>query len=256
MKIKTLLSILIMSASLLMMNAVITGAQEDAPQVWISPETVQVQPGQEFTVAVNVADAIGVYGGSFKLVYDPQTLELVFLDDRAVTAGAFFDGQPSFMLKNSANVQEGVIEYALTLTQPAQPVTGGGALGTITFRALSEAAVNITPLEARLLSPEFTEVGGRLVAQSITEVNARLQGASIVVGESAPAETTTASAQFVSPFASTLNEPMIVLTKADVLVLAASGIFFIVGLTLFMMTVRMYSRLNVRPVARRSGQPI
>lgn len=256
MKIKTLLSILIMMASLFMMNAVITGAQEDVPRLWISPETMQVQTGQEFTVTVNVADAIGVYGGSFKLVYDPQALELVFLDDRAVTAGEFFDGQPSFTLKNSANVQEGMIEYALTLTQPAQPITGGGTLGTIAFRALSEAAVNIMPLEARLIVPEFTQVDNRLIAQSINEVDARLQGASVTVGAIVPVETMSANEQTANLFTSALDEPMIVLTRADVLVLAASGIFFIVGLALFTMTIRMYSRMNVQPAARRYGQTI
>jgi hypothetical protein len=254
MKIKSLISILIMMISLLVMNAVITGAQENAPSLSLSPENIQVQPGQEFTVTINVADAAGVYGGSFKLVYDPQTLELLFPEDRAVTPGAFFDGQPSFVLKNSANVQEGAIEYALTLTQPAQPVSGSGVLGTITFRALSDAVVNIMPMEALFMQPEFTQVDGRTIAQKVNEVEAHVQGAAITVSQNAPATVSSVSERPASTTINPYDEPMIVLTKSDVLVLAAASLFFIAGLALFTMTIGFYSRMNVRPASRRSRQ--
>lgn len=254
MKTKTLISFLIMIASLFVMNAVITGAQEITPRLWLSPESLQAQPGQEVTVTVNIADAIGVYGGSFKLAYDPEALEVVSADNYVVSAGEFFEGRPSFTLKNSANAQEGMIEYALTLTQPAEPVSGDGVLGTITFRALSEATVNIMPVEARLLSPEFTEVDGRMIAQRINEVEARLQGTMITVGENATTLATSTSAEPV--VSSDFDEPMIVLSKADVLVLAAAGVFFIAGLALFVLTMTMYARMNTQVALRRSGQYI
>jgi hypothetical protein len=254
MKSKTLISALIMLTSLVVMNAVIINAQETPPRLWLSPETVQTQPGQEFTITVNVAEAVGVYGGSFKLAYDPQVLEVVTSDNEAIRAGDLFEDRPSFTLKNSANVQEGVIEYALTLTQPAEPVTGAGILGTITFRALIEASVSLTPIEARLLSPEFTEVDGRLVAQQINEVEARMQGATLSIGENANIQTASVSTQPEVARSTNFEEPMIVLSKADVLILAAAGVFFIAGLALFAMTVGMYARLNTRLSPRRSGQ--
>ncbi len=256
MKSKTMFSILIMALSLFIMSAVITGAQETPAQLWLSPGTLQVQPGQEFTVTVNVADAVGVYGGSFKLAYDPQVLEVVISDNRVITAGDLFEGRPSFTLKNSANAQEGVIEYALTLTQPAEPVTGAGVLGTVTFRALSEASLSLTPIEARLLSPEFSEVDGRLIAQRINEVEVQMQGMTLSVAANAASQPAAISTQSEVTTNSDYEEPMIVLSKADVLILAAAGVFFIAGLALFAMTVGMYTRLNTRLGSRRSGQYI
>jgi hypothetical protein len=253
MKFKTLISILIMLTSVAVMNAVIINAQEPQPRLWLSPETIQTQPDQEFTVTINVADAVGVYGGSFKLTYDPQVIEVVSSDDQVILPGDFFEGRPSFTLKNSIP-QEGVIEYALTLTQPAEPVTGSGILGTITFRALSEASVTLTPIEARLLSPEFTEVEGRLVAQQINEVEAQMQGATLAIGNAVQASST--SNQLESAPSANFDEPMIVLSKADVFILAAAGVFFIAGLALFAMTVGMYARLNTRLSPGRSGQYI
>jgi hypothetical protein len=256
MKSRTLISILIMLTSLVVMNAIIINAQETSPRLWLSPETLQTQPGQEFTVTVNVAEAVGVYGGSFKLAYDPQVLEVVINDNQVITPGDFFEGRPSFTLKNSANVQEGVIEYALTLTQPAEPVTGAGILGTVTLRALSEASVALTPIEARLLSPEFTEVDGRLVAQQINEVEARMQGMTLSSGDNVAPQNTSVSAQPEVAPSTNFEEPVIVLSKADVFILAAAGVFFIAGLALFAMTVGMYTRLNTRLSLGRSGQYI
>jgi hypothetical protein len=254
MKSKTLISLLIMLVSLFVMNAVITDAQETSPRLWLSPATFQAQPGQEFIVTVNVAEAAGVYGGSFKLAYDPQVLEVVINDNQVFTAGDFFDGRPSFTLKNSANAQQGVIEYALTLTQPAEPVNGAGVLGTVTFRALSEASVSVTPIEARLLSPEFTEVDGRLIAQRINEVEARMEGMALSITANDAPQIVAVSAQPEVRTGSNIEEPMIVLSRADVVILAAAGAFFIAGLALFTMTVGMYARLNMRLGSRRLGQ--
>jgi hypothetical protein len=149
MKTKTFISVLMIIASFLMINFVITDAQDIVPQVWLSPEGYQASAGEEFTITVNIGDTSGVYGGSFLFSYDPQVLEVVVTDNHVVTPGDYFQDMPSFVLQNSVNAQEGTIEYALTLTQPAEPVSGGGVIGTITFRALAvwwlRASTKLTP---------------------------------------------------------------------------------------------------------------
>jgi len=175
MKVRSL--IILIAASLALMLIGIISAQETSPRVWLSSDTPQVVNGQAFTITINVADAVGVYGGSFKLAYDPQALEVALDEDKAVTPGGFFDTATSFTLANTAN--EGTVEYAMTLTQPAEPVSGSGVLGTVTFRALTNAVVDITPIEARLLSPEFSEVDGRKIAQKINEVTTLVEGVTL-----------------------------------------------------------------------------
>src|SRR5690349_13303838 len=92
------------------------GAQDAAPQVWLSSEIAEASEGQEFTVTVNIAGASAVYGGSFQLLYDPLVFEVVLVEEKAVTPGAFFGEEPSFALKNTVDAANGVVDYALTLT--------------------------------------------------------------------------------------------------------------------------------------------
>jgi hypothetical protein len=231
-----------------------TAAQSSTPRLWLSTESQQVSAGQAFTVTVNVSDTVAVYGSSFKLNYDAQALEVVLTSDsKAVAPGAFFADQPSFVLSNRADA--GVIEYALTLTQPAEPVSGAGVLGSITFRALKDAAVTLTPSDARLLSPEFTEVEGRRIARKINEVATQVEGLAVTVG-SAPVVAVAATAV---PQVVVTTAPVLAPTTAPALVnlpvaapqpralnpiiLVGAGLF-IVGLALFAVSMGAYVKLR------------
>lgn len=225
-----------------------------APRLWVSSDVQQVAAGQQFTVTINVGDTVGVYGGSFKLNYDAQALQLVLTDDsKAVTPGAFFGEQASFTLSNRDNA--GVIDYALTLTQPAQPVSGGGVLGTITFVALQDTTVNLTPSEARLLSPEFTEVDGRMVARKINEVATQIEGLTVTVGAGvAPAVVATVAVPTTAPVMPTqvVVQPQTIITQpisqpsrvAFNPILMIGALLFLLGLGLFTASVGFYVKMR------------
>ncbi|MBZ0286087.1 MAG: cohesin domain-containing protein, partial [Anaerolineae bacterium] len=185
---------LFMMSLLLVAQVWIAGAQDStSPRSWLETSIEQATAGQEFSVTVNVGGTAQVYGGSFQLQFDPQAFEVVVTDSKAVTPGPFFGDAPSFPLVNNADTGKGTVDYALTLTQPAQPVSGDGVLGTITFRALKDAAVSIQLSKASLVSPEFTEVDGRLIAQKINQVEAQIEGVSVAAGpvEASAPDTTT-----------------------------------------------------------------
>lgn len=227
-------------AGLTLIIVAAAGAQQAAPYVWLAPPSGPVAAGQEFTVAVQVSGADGVYGISFAVGYDPQMVEIVPASGAAVQAGSFFGGQPAFTLKNSAS--DGLIEYALTLTQPAQPVSGEGSLGTITFRALATGAAIITPQEARLLVPVFSEVNGQRVAREINEVAAQTQGVALTVAEVGAAAQ---QAQQAPPEAQPEQTLTVVPTRATALpVLLAGGLLFLTGLGLFAMSIGGYVSLR------------
>lgn len=245
MKVRSL--IILIAASLTLILVGLISAQETSPRVWLSSDVQEVATGQTFTVTINVADAIGVYGGSFKLAYDPQALEVILAENKAVAPGTFFNNTSSFTLANTAN--DGTVEYAMTLTQPAEPVNGGGALGTVTFRALTDAAVDITPIEARLLSPEFTEVDGRKIAQKIDEVPTQIEGMTINAGniqtftneprpELRPLTVPESSASTVTetsvPVSRTMDRPVLVI----------GSILFVIGLLLFAASIGVYVNLR------------
>jgi|GEM_PF-1283558 len=260
---------LLLITLLLIAQVWITGAQDSSPRIWLSSEVAQVTAGQEFAVTVNVGGTTGVYGGSFQLLYDALVFEVLFDNNQAVTPGAFFGSAPSFPLKNSADAAAGTVDYALTLTQPAEPVSGDGVLGTVKFRALKDSPVNMMPVKASLVSPEFTEVDGRKIAQKINQVEAQItemtvgeipviasqplpsvdqaQPQAVVVATLVP-DTAIAS---VSVAASQPNNdavvaaPMMPLQSNNRVVIAA-GLFFFAGLVLLIISVGMYSKMRVR----------
>jgi hypothetical protein len=213
----------------------------------------QVSAGDTFAVTIQIRDVAGVYGGLVELAYDPQTLEVIQVDNQAVTPGDFFAGQPGFPLKNGADPASGVIEYALTLRQPALPVTGSGSLGTVQFRALRDGAAQINIAQASLLSPRFEEINGRTIARSVDEIPVNVQGLAIHVGGSGmqtvvqpPAEApqqpqvVQAVPQTVRANPSALVQP----TPGPSTAVMMGVIFFIIGLLLFTFSVGAYVRLR------------
>jgi hypothetical protein len=268
--------IALLMMSLLLVSVFTAGAQDSTPRIWLSSGIAQATAGQEFDMAVNVSGASGIYGGSFQVIYDTQAFEVVLDGDKAVTPGAIFGTAPSFPLKKSADPAQGTIDYALTLTQPAEPVSGDGVLGTIKFRALKDSPISIIPVKASLVSPEFTEVNGRRIAQKINQIEAQIaetaltNPAASVIEQPAPVveqpqaavadtQTDTATAS-VSVASVSVNQPLdnsVVpahVTSAPVTserptnnrVLVAAGLFFFAGLVLLIISVGMYSKMRVR----------
>jgi hypothetical protein len=266
------IAIILMSLALwTALTALTVGAQDITPQIWPSAEVAEAVAGQEFTVSIRVTGASQVYGSSFQLAFDPTAFEIVLVNEKVVTTGEFFNDGPSFALKNTVDATSGVIDFALTLTQPALPVTGDGVIGTLRFRALKDAPVAVSLVSPTLVSPEFTEIDGRLVAQKINQVDAVT--AEMTVGDPPAAlivdsaETASASVAVALPGESSAIQPLAgesasasvsvgnvpspILTEEHRAmpsnkVLLVAGLFFIGGLLLLTMSVGMYSKMRVR----------
>lgn len=265
--------VLVLCIALLAVTLTSVGAQEATTRFWLQPELEEVKAGETVTVAINVSEAQGVYGTSFKLNYDPAAFEVVQTENKPVTPGAFFADEPGFALRNANDPQTGVIEYALTLMQPAEPVSGDGLLGTVALKALKDSSVNITVQEATFVAPEFKEIDGRMVAEKVNQVevqienaapavvnspatasvSARPSSASVSVNQPPEAEVDPAVvAMFSNPAlddaaVSQQHDHETVLTNArqsDDVVLIFAGFFFIFGLVMLTLSVGMYSRMR------------
>lgn len=248
------------------------GAQDNAPQLQFVPDKAQAAAGDTITVTVNVGGAVGVYGGSFKLSYDPQAFEVVQTDNKVVTPGAFFANEPGFPLRNVVDAAAGTIEYAITLMQPAKPVNGDGVLGTFTLHALKDAPVVFNAVNASFVAPEFKEVDGHLVAQKVNQVTAQVQGATSAVQVQAAAPVV-ANAAPVQPAVAVDNAPSTVFNSLQLnnannapannavansevapadtashsnnMVSIAAVAFLVIGIVLLTLSVGMYSRMRV-----------
>jgi len=260
--------VLVLSLALSLLTV---GAQDNAPQLQLNPDKTEAVAGDTITVTVNVVGAVGVYGGSFKLSYDPQAFEVVQTDNKAVTPGAFFANEPGFALRNVADAATGTIEYAITLMQPAKPVDGDGVLGTFTLHALKDAPVALTSENASFVAPEFQEVDGHLVAQKVNQVDAAVQGA--VNGPALAANNTSVAAptveavsvqpavednsvidMFSNPDLNAVASnnavnpgviPAATVNHTDNVVSIAAVVFLVLGVILLTLSIGMYSRMRV-----------
>jgi hypothetical protein len=235
----------------LLLNAVTVLAQDSAAQVRLETTAVQVGVGETFAVSIEVFDAVGIYGGSIELTFDPQRFTVIAVDNQALVPGSFFADRPGMTLKNT--VVEGRVAYAITLRQPAEPVNGSGTLGTVQFQALSAGPAQINLTEARLLAPEFREVNGRKIASSVNEIAVQVQGIDLEVGGgmvatqvlqivATAAPQVVPTAQVVVPTApQRIPAPQ---SRTPVPAMIAGLVFFVLGLAMFMLSVVSYTRLR------------
>ena len=126
-------------------------AADDTPVLSFRPAQAELQPGQTLTAEVWLENAPAIYGFEVHITFDPAVLEVVDADPAApgiqILPGDFISpSQQSFTIRNQADNVTGTLEYAITLMNPAPPVSGTGRLFNIAFRAIAggTAAVSIT----------------------------------------------------------------------------------------------------------------
>ena len=232
-------------------------AQNDQAEVWVSVSMNEVQADDEFVATIHIQNAAGVYGSSIKLAFDPQVLSVVPQAEGAVEPGDFFAGQPELTLRNGVDSANGLIEYALTLRQPAEPVSGDGVLGTIRLHALAESPVAIQVTEAQLLAPQFEEVNGQQIASSVEAIPVAIQPMVVeantappTVSQDSPAPDSGAPVAVTVQPANDATNPIaeffMRLTDGSSPGVVIGTTFFVIGLVLFLIGLRMYARLYRR----------
>ncbi len=85
---------------------------------------------QSKTISVNVENAPLIYGADIRLSFDPSMLEVINME-----AGSFIDREQGLILQEQHDNQNGSVDYALALRNPAPPVEGAGTLLNVTFQA-------------------------------------------------------------------------------------------------------------------------
>ncbi len=102
------------------------------------PLSLGLKPGDQGSMVIRVDDAQNLYGLEFHMSFDPNIIQVVDAD--ASKPGVQIQQQNdllknSFVAVNKADNATGKIDYAVTLLNPAPPVSGGGPVAIITFRA-------------------------------------------------------------------------------------------------------------------------
>ena len=121
-------------------HAVAQGAR-----MWLDPAAVQMAPGDDITVDIQVENAIELAGAEVHLSFDSELLEVVDADPAAdgvqIAHGDFLS--PDFVIQNDAAATAGKIDYAIACIPLDKAVSGEGTLARLTFRAVAEGEAQV-----------------------------------------------------------------------------------------------------------------
>ncbi len=115
-----------------------------------------------FTIDVIADNVTDLYGAEFQLKYDPAMLSVQ--DAKPDQEGIQIEGGPllpagkGFAVANKVDADEGTITFAMTLLNPAPPVSGGGPLAHITFNMLSDGPTTIDIQKAKLVAIDLQTI--------------------------------------------------------------------------------------------------
>lgn len=122
-------------------------AEETPPTgIGFSPLQQEVAHGETITLAIQINDAVNLYGAQVHARFDPAVLMVVDADSSEdgiqITPGNL--PPPMGFHKSEANNQLGTVYYAVSLLGAVPPSNGSGTLATITFKAIGVGASAIS----------------------------------------------------------------------------------------------------------------
>lgn len=124
------------------------------------PSALGLKPGEQGALVLVVEDVQDLYGAEVHLAFDPNIVEVV--DANAAQAGVQIQSGDwltnTFVAANMADNAAGQIDYAVTLLNPAPPMSGSGALATITFKAKAKGSSALTIEKAILATRDAVEI--------------------------------------------------------------------------------------------------
>jgi len=148
--------------TIILLGALVGATAEGNPtRVVLSPSSQQVPVGQIASFDIRIEEVVGLYGAEVHLSFDPEIVGVREIRDSDLLA----DGYSVQGIDNEA----GTFYYARTLLYPAPPVTGSGALASVTLAGKSQGT---SPLR-------FTTV--KLADQNAEQIAASAEDGSVMV---------------------------------------------------------------------------
>ena len=183
--IKTLLPILCLCTALCAGTLPVESTHAQSTLIHLSPVQAQVGEEQTTAVEVRVENVEALYGLDIRLSFDPSVVEVVDADPAAAGLQVRPGGLLSldFVLRNTADNEQGTAWFALTQVNPSQEVSGSGIAFIVTFAGKS--AGSSTPLSITY---------AKIVERTGAEIPASTEDGtiSVVAPEQAPATPTQA----------------------------------------------------------------
>lgn len=140
-----------LTAGLLALALVLPTLAQGTTTVKVTPAELRLPVGGVVELLVNVENVTNLFGAELAISFDPNVLEVIDANpDKAgvqIAPGDLLS--PDFEGINQVN--NGLIDYALTQVMPNPPVSGSGTLVRITFRGKADGTSPVA-LQSILLS--------------------------------------------------------------------------------------------------------
>lgn len=159
-----------MSVILLFIGSSLASAQEGA-RVYLQPVD---STDSHLTVDIMADNVTDMYGAEVQLTYDPAVISVQDANPNQegiqIEAGNLLPADKGFVVANKVNESEGTIIFALTLLNPAPPVTGSGPLARVTFNVLNPTPFTINVEKAKLVSIDLQTIPSQTTPLAIGNV--------------------------------------------------------------------------------------
>jgi hypothetical protein len=166
--VKSLSSITLLLAVVLATLVTTSALAQEVARVYVQP--VEAPTGQLAVdvIAENVTD---MYGAEFRLKYDPTKLAVADVNANQegvqIAPGSLLSPDSGFIVANDVNEAEGSIVFAMTLLNPAPPVSGSGPLARVTLNVLQEGSSTIDVERAKLVAFDLQTIPSQTEALAV-----------------------------------------------------------------------------------------
>ena len=147
-------------------------AQDSTTLLQINSDTQAMETGQSYTLRFEIHDVNELWAANMLLQYDPQYIYVVGTKSGSpVKIGdMMLDGGGTIF--NSVNAEQGQLNYAVSMFNPADPVSGTGVIGTFEIVPLLAGTTQLTFSKAELLSVNFSfDANGQRVSGNPVDMN-------------------------------------------------------------------------------------
>jgi hypothetical protein len=195
--IKVTFSLLMILALLLISSLTVaqgaTAFAQGGTRIYLQPVD---SPNGTLTVEVIIENVADLYGAEFRLKYDPAVLSVQDLNDEQggvqIEAGGLLPADKGFVVANKVDEAEGKITFAMTLLNPAPPVSGKGSLARVTFNTLQTTPSIIDIEHAKLVAADLQTIPSETGSLTIGSEN-QSQATTVPTTAEAPPTTTSES---------------------------------------------------------------
>ena len=141
------------------------------PVIQVAPADLQLASGSNGANQIQIEAAEGLYSFDLRLTFDPETVTVIDADPEKggvqVGLGPLFQNQDMVLAHNRVNNNTGLIELAVSLRQPALPISGNGGLVTINWQALRPGVAALS-LETSLADADGAPIGHQVTGGQVT----------------------------------------------------------------------------------------